>query len=74
LFAVLGFGSTHDALDAESALQGAGLEVLPIPAPKSIGALCGIALRLPPEQLHSARDCLAAEGISIAATSEIEDV
>ena len=45
-FAVLGFGSTHEALDAESLLLDMGIQVVPIPAPRSLGSLCGIALRL----------------------------
>ena len=45
-FAVLGFASTHDALDAEALLLDLGIDVVPIPAPKTLGTLCGIALRL----------------------------
>jgi hypothetical protein len=74
MFGVFGFASTHDALDAEVALQRSGIEVIPIPAPKSIGALCGIALRMPLEQVERARACLVGAGIDIAASSEIEDL
>jgi hypothetical protein len=73
-FAVLGFASTHDALDAETALERGGIDVVPIPAPKSIGSLCGIALRITPDQLEHAAVCLSEAGVSIAATCEIEDV
>ncbi len=73
-FAVLGFASTHDALDAEAALRANDIEVVPIPAPKSIGSLCGIALRVVPEQLERVVACLGAAGVSIAANCEIEDV
>ena len=45
-FKVLGFASTHDALDAEALLLDLGIDVVPIPAPKTLGTLCGIALRL----------------------------
>jgi hypothetical protein len=74
VFGVFGFASTHDALDAEAALLRCGIEVVPIPAPKNIGALCGIALRIAPEQVDLARACLVRTGIDIAATSEIEDL
>ena len=73
-FAVLGFDSTHDALDAESLLVGEGLAVIPIPAPKAIGSLCGIALRLPLEQGDRAREVLASGGITVASSCVIEDV
>jgi ribosomal protein L7Ae-like RNA K-turn-binding protein len=45
-FLVLGFGSTHAALDAEALLTDLGIDVVPVPAPKELGALCGIVLRL----------------------------
>ena len=45
-FAVFGFESTHEALAAERVLKDAGLQVVPIPAPASLGTHCGIALRV----------------------------
>jgi hypothetical protein len=72
-FAVLGFGSTHDALDAERLLDDMGLEVVPIPTPKSIGALCGIALRLPFEESDRARTYLERAEIHVTAQVCIED-
>ena len=48
LFKVLGFASTHDALDAEALLLDLGIDAVPIPAPKALGTLCGIALRIEP--------------------------
>jgi ribosomal protein L7Ae-like RNA K-turn-binding protein len=71
---VLGFTSTHDALDAEALLEDMGVDVVPIPTPKSIGALCGIALRLEPDQLERAMRYLDRAGIEVAGTASIEDV
>jgi len=73
-FVVLGFASTHDALDAEALLEDLGIDVVPIPAPAAVGALCGIALRVPPEQEERAREYLERGGISIAGSTTIEDV
>ncbi len=73
-FAVLGFYSTHDALSAEEILQASGIVVVPIPAPRSTGALCGIALRLEPELLGRALECLSGAGIRSATQGEIQDV
>jgi len=73
-FDVLGFVSTHDALDAEALLEDMGVDVVPIPAPATVGALCGIALRIPPEQVERAREYLERAGIQVAAMTTIEDV
>lgn len=72
-FTVFGFASTHEALDAEALLDDMGIDVVPIPAPKSIGALCGIALRVPPDQAERARRYMDAVGIAPYAVIEIED-
>ena len=73
-FAVLGFESTHDALDAESLLGDLGIDVVPIPAPKIIGAHCGIALRIELEDEARATEFLGSAGITVGARTEIEDV
>jgi ribosomal protein L7Ae-like RNA K-turn-binding protein len=73
-FVVLGFASTHDALDAEALLEDMGVEVVPIPAPKSIGALCGIALRIEPDQHERALRYVERAGIEVVGTASIEDV
>lgn len=73
-FLVLGFASTHDALDAEALLGDMGVEVTPIPAPPSVSATCGIALRLSPEDDERARIYLERAGIAVASAVEIEDV
>jgi hypothetical protein len=73
-FVVLGFPTTHDALDAESLLGDLGIDVIPIPTPKSIGALCGIALRLDPADEERASAYLESAGIAVSARAQIEDV
>lgn len=73
-FVVLGFASTHSALDAEALLIDLGIDVVPIPTPKSLGSLCGIALRLAPEDRARAVGYLAGAGIDIEAIEEVEDV
>jgi len=73
-FAVFGFESTHDALDAESLLGDMGVEVVPIPVPKAIGARCGIALRLELTDEPQAVSYLEAAGIEIPGRARIEDV
>lgn len=55
-FALYGFESTHDALAAESALREAGIAVVPVPSPKELGELCGIALRVELDDVKRAED------------------
>lgn len=73
-FSVLAFSSTHDALDAEALLLDLGIGVVPIPAPKVVGALCGIALRLEPSEADRAVRYLADAGVVVAGRGEVEDV
>lgn len=73
-FAVFGFASTHAALDAEQLLDDLGVEVVPIPAPKTIGATCGIALRVPLDEAERAAEYLDRAGIEVTARVEIQDV
>lgn len=73
-FVVLAFGSTHESLAAEDALLDAGFTVKVMPLPRTRGSLCGIALRLPPEERHPALAELARHGLVVAALDEIEDV
>jgi hypothetical protein len=73
-YAVLGFATTHDALDAESLLEDLGIEIVPIPAPPSVSGGCGIALRMLPEELDRAIRYLESAGIQIAGKQEIDDV
>ncbi len=73
-FAALGFRSTHDALDAEALLGDLGIDVVPIPAPKTVGTQCGIALRLELADEDRAVTYLGAAGINVAARVQLEDV
>ncbi len=74
VFAVLGFASTHDALDAETLLGDLGIGVVPIPAPKTIGARCGIALRIELADEYRAAGYLEAASIEVVARVHTEDV
>ena len=74
LFVVYGFSSVHDALGAESVLKDAGLAVTPVPSPKELGELCGIALRLDPADADRAGMLLTSAGMEPKARAEIEDV
>jgi hypothetical protein len=74
MFAVLGFESTHDALDAETLLGDLGIDVVPIPVPKTLGARCGIALRIELADEERSAAYLDAAGIAVAARARIEDV
>lgn len=73
-FSVFGFKSTHAALDAESLLLDMGLDVVPIPTPRSLGAHCGIALRLEPADAARALDLLSNAGIAVDAQGTVQDV
>jgi ribosomal protein L7Ae-like RNA K-turn-binding protein len=73
-FVVYGFESTHAALAAESLLKDMGVAVVPVPAPKSIGRLCGIALRVAPAESARAEELLSNAGMEPNARVEIEDV
>jgi len=73
-FVVFGFESTHLALDGEALLDDLGIDVVPIPTPASIGALCGIALRVPPQDADRAETYLERAGIRWSAKVAIEDV
>lgn len=72
-FVVYGFESTHSALDGEALLDDLGIEVVPIPTPASLGALCGIALRVPPEDAERAETYLERAGFRWSAKVTIED-
>lgn len=73
-FSVLGFKTTHEALSAEELLKEAGLDVVPVPTPRQLGSLCGIAMRLPPGQVEQALAVLSRVDIRPEAVASIEDV
>lgn len=72
-FVVLAFDSTQTSLEAENVLVEAGLTVRPMPLPPQRGNLCGIALRLLPEEEIAALAALDERGIRVAARDEIQD-
>ncbi len=69
-FVVFTFTTTHDALTAEELLKAAGLDVVPIPAPSSPTAKCGLAMRLPASQALPAEEAMAAGGVTHAGAVE----
>jgi hypothetical protein len=73
-FAVLGFASTHDVLEAEGLLGDMGVDTTPIPTPKAVRVGCGIVLRLLPEDVARALEFLDRAGIDVTLSAEIEDV
>lgn len=72
-FVVFGFSTTHDALDAESLLEDMGIDVVPIPAPAELGKLCGIGLRVEPDQADRAGIYLQRAEIVVVGRVNIED-
>lgn len=74
LYSVYGFESTHAALDAESLLGDLGIDVVPIPTPKELGATCGIALRVPLDQDDRALRYLNRAALEPSSRGSIEDV
>jgi len=73
-FTVYGFATTHDALAAESAIREAGVPVVAIPAPRELGSLCGIALRVEVSDAPRLEDALAEAGVRWTGRVAITDV
>lgn len=72
-YVVFGFSSTHDALAAETALKTEGVAFRVVPTPQGMGELCGIALRVLPEDEEAAKAAMDAHGVSWTATVTVED-
>lgn len=72
-FAAYGFATTHDALRAEAALELAGLIVTPVPTPRGLGALCGLAMRVPIAETAAAEETLRGAEVEWTARIEFED-
>lgn len=72
-FVVYSFATTHDALSAEALLQDMGVDVVPVPTPPSLGGLCGISMRVPPEQAQHAERLLANAELQWSGKVDIED-
>ncbi len=73
-FVVYTFETTHEALAAEKVIESAGLQVTPIPTPKKIAALCGIAMRVVPEDAERAEGAMVTLGVRWVNRAEIVDV
>lgn len=73
-YVVLGFSTTHEALDAEALLKASGASVAPVPAPAALSAKCGIALRLSLEDEERAIEALDGARIVPSGRIEIEDL
>lgn len=73
-FVVFGFASVHDTLQAEDALKKAGVPAVTIPSPKELGELCGIALRVAPDDAEAAESALALAGAPPRARADITDL
>ena len=72
-FVVFGFRSVHDTLAAEDALRSAGVPAVTIPSPRELGELCGIALRVLPEDADLAQATLVSAAAAPKARVEIKD-
>ena len=72
-FVAFGFGSVHDTLFAEDALRVAGVPAVSIPSPRELGELCGIALRVLPEDASAAESAFERAGADVRARAEITD-
>lgn len=72
-FAAYGFASTHDALTGEQLLDVLGVGYATIPAPKALGTLCGLALRVRVEDSGAAEAAFATGGLSWTGRIEFED-
>lgn len=72
-FAVLGFASTHDAIQAERLIRSGTADAVLIPAPGALGSLCGLALRVPVAEQETVAALLAERGITPTGAIEIDD-
>jgi len=72
-FAVYGFATTHDALMAEAALEGARVPATTIPAPRELGSLCGLAMRVLEVDAHGAEAAMMSAGVSWTGRVGLED-
>ena len=72
-FVVFGFISTYLALDAETLLDDMVIDVVAIPAPASISALCGLAMRVPADEAERSAQYLNNAEIPISAQVAMED-
>lgn len=60
---LMGFGSTHKALKAESIFKEAGLPFKLLPAPKSFEADCGLVISVEDDDFEKAKEILSGAGL-----------
>jgi Putative Se/S carrier protein-like len=72
-FVVFLFASTHDAMTAETAVASAGIPGRSIPRPATLGAGCGIALRVAPADADRVASVLSEAGLPPAGRGTILD-
>jgi hypothetical protein len=72
-FVVFGFASVHDTLAGEDALRAAGIAAVTVPSPRELGELCGIALRVLPQDADPAEAALTRAGSAPRARAEVVD-
>ncbi|MGZ9149054.1 MAG: DUF3343 domain-containing protein [Candidatus Deferrimicrobiaceae bacterium] len=56
---ILIFRGTHQVLSAEKRLKGGGVPLRLIPVPRPLTSDCGLAIRIPCDQLGRAREILS---------------
>ncbi|MGB4593681.1 MAG: DUF3343 domain-containing protein [Coriobacteriia bacterium] len=72
-FVAYGFATTHDALTGEQLLDVLGVGYATIPAPRALGAPCGIALRVIMEEATAAEAAFTMGGLAWTGRVEFED-
>lgn len=72
-FAIYGFATTHDALTAEAAIETARVPVTTIPAPRALGSLCGLAMRVREGDAPDAEAAMTTAGVAWTGRVDLED-
>jgi len=73
-FVAFGFSSVHDALEAEDVVRRAGIHAVPVPPPKELGELCGLALRVQPADAELADAAMRAAGRPPISRADFRDL
>jgi hypothetical protein len=60
---IISFANVSSAIAAEQILSGEGITALVMPTPSAIQKGCGFCLRLPPQSLAAAIECLEKSGV-----------
>jgi hypothetical protein len=72
-FVVYGFGSVHDTLEAESVVRAAAVPAVTVPSPHELGEVCGIALRVAPEDAPATEAALLTAGTPFVERADVLD-